>query len=269
MKKLIKILLVIILIAMPFSAFASLNTKSIDFDRGSSQYLSITNANQTGLGITGDMTIEAWIYIDQLPTTAGGAFDIVSKWAAAGDNRSYELVISGSSDKLILNFSDNGTAARYTNVQSSAAIITGGDVGNWVHVAVALDVSTASSTIWKNGSIVSSTNNGGSSRAIADKTSDVFIGRGDGAGNFDGHVDEARIWNDMRTDGEISDNYDIQIDGSSVGLAGYWRFNDSLLDETSNNNDLTNNNTATYNASVPFAGEGDTSDDALFFGVNF
>jgi len=42
--------------------------------------------------------------------------------------------------------------------------------------------------------------------------------------------------------------------GTETGLKGYWKLNDSLLDETTNNNDLTNVNSAVFSTDVPFGG---------------
>ena len=46
----------------------------------------------------------------------------------------------------------------------------------------------------------------------------------------------------------------VELDGDEAGLVGYWKLNNSLLDETSNDNDLTNNNSATFSTDVPFSG---------------
>jgi len=41
---------------------------------------------------------------------------------------------------------------------------------------------------------------------------------------------------------------------NEAGLVAYYKFNDSALDETSNNNDLTLVNSPTYSTDVPFSG---------------
>ena len=48
------------------------NTKSIDLEAGSSQYLSIADASQTGLDITGDITMECWVKFESLPSSGSG-----------------------------------------------------------------------------------------------------------------------------------------------------------------------------------------------------
>jgi len=63
-KYLIFSLLVFLLPSFAFAASAS-----IDLERSSSQYLSITDASQTGLDFTGDFTIEGWVKLESSLTT--------------------------------------------------------------------------------------------------------------------------------------------------------------------------------------------------------
>lgn len=44
-------------------------------------------------------------------------------------------------------------------------------------------------------------------------------------GRFTGLIDEVRLWNVVRTDTQILQNYDQPVSGSSPGLVGYWNFN--------------------------------------------
>ena len=56
------------------------NSHSLDLESSSSQYASITDASQTGLDITGDLTIELWAKFESLPSEYN--YSIVSKWEA-------------------------------------------------------------------------------------------------------------------------------------------------------------------------------------------
>jgi hypothetical protein len=58
-----------------------------DFDRSSSEYLDIADAAQSGLDITGDMTILAWVNAESLTD-----YDtILSKWRNTGNDRAFVL----------------------------------------------------------------------------------------------------------------------------------------------------------------------------------
>lgn len=65
-----------------------------------------------------------------------------------------------------------------------------------------------------------------------------------GAFRMVGLVDDVRVWNDIRTPTEISDNVLIEIDNpaSEANLVGYWRLNDGVgqtaVDSSSEGNDL-------------------------------
>ncbi len=70
--------------------------------------------------------------------------------------------------------------------------------------------------------------------------------------SLDGRIDDVRVFNRALSAGEIAANFNKELDGNESGLVGYWRLNNSLLDETSGNNDLTNNNSATFPTNIPF-----------------
>ncbi len=74
---------------------------SLDFELSSSQFAYITDASQSGLDLSSDFTIEAWLNLEQLPSTAGTSFAIVSKDRDASPlDRSYLLEINSSNDKI-------------------------------------------------------------------------------------------------------------------------------------------------------------------------
>lgn len=231
------------------------NTHSVDLDRASSQYLSITDAAQTGLDITGDISIECWIKLDQLPSTAGSIFNIVMKWNAAANQRSYGFFFNAV-DVLSFWGSDNGgfAAGHRLQAQSTAAAVTADDVGKWVHLATTVDVSEGAAGIllYKNGDLIADSDVYNEATSLFNGTSIFAIGtRGDIDQFFDGMIDEVRVWNDIRTADEIKANWKRELVGDEANLVGYWKLNNSLLDETSNNNDLTNNNAATFSTDIP------------------
>ena len=62
------------------------------------------------------------------------------------------------------------------------------------------------------------------------------------------------MWSDARTEAEIKQNMFTTLDGTEANLEGYWKFNADGTDTTSNGNDLTNNNSATFtNAASPYS----------------
>ena len=70
-KKILALSLIIFLLSVN-PVFAA-NTKSIALDNSSLQYLSITDANQTGLDFSTAFTFMGWIKFDTLPIASGRA----------------------------------------------------------------------------------------------------------------------------------------------------------------------------------------------------
>ena len=64
--------------------------------------------------------------------------------------------------------------------------------------------------------------------------SNVQIGGIDGStgGNFDGEIDEVRIWDTSKTQEEIQDSRYVTLDGDEANLAAYYNFNQDTVDDT-------------------------------------
>jgi len=238
----------------------SSNTNSINLEASSSQSLSISNASQTGLNVTGDTTFEFWLK-PETPTEDAGVITKQGDYSTSG--------YSVEQDGLRIRTFYRDSSGNFSRFKTTNDVLT---VGTWMHVAVVLDVSNPSCTIYIDGSSVAVTNVTAVAKSIGTSTADFSIGgRFNNLGpEYDGLLDEVRIWGGIRTAGEISDNYNIQLVGDEAGLISYWQLNDSLLDLTSNGNDLTNNNAATFSTDVPFPGDApptpSSGRDTIFIG---
>jgi len=218
------------------------NVASIDLELDSSQYLSKTDT--ASLSIIGDLTLEMWVKFESIT----GTNRLISKYIYnASDDRSYAF--DNSADTIRLVISDDGIGITTVSVSWTPSLAT------WYHMAVTYDASAGSATFYIDGVQQGATQTG-LDTSIYDGTAPFEIGAVDNGGtiNFDGLIDEVRVWSDIRTATEISDNYQKELTGSEANLVGYWKLNNDLLDETSNNNDLTNNNSATFSTDVPFSG---------------
>jgi len=250
MRKIIITTLAFILASQPVYAA---NTKSIDLDRASSQWLSITDASQTGLDITGDLSFMAWVKIDQLPSTAGGNFGLFGKWKVAASREGYMWQSQG--DVMQLRY-DVGGATTYAD--SDAAFWVAGDVGVWRHVAVTVDVSAKAIVMYKDASIVASTNGASSAASIGDNAQPFLLGRNWATDSqyLDGLMDEVGMYNAVLSGATITSDYNsgsgTERSSGESSIVGGWRFEDNRLDETANNNDLTDNGGTTFSADTPF-----------------
>ena len=233
------------LLFMANISFAA-NTYSADFEASNSEYFSITDASQTGLDITGDMTVEAWVKFEALPTS-GTSMEIATKYGAAGQ-RSYRLIVENQSgsQKIGMVTSANGTDVSTGFIDASL------QVGEWTHLVWVYDASAGQLEAFVNAVSVGTAS--GLNTSLHNGTADFRIGRYEGGSYLDGKLDDVRVWSDVRTSTEIANNYQSELAGTEGNLVGYWKLENGATDETSNNNDLTNNNTVTFTNDIPFVG---------------
>lgn len=222
----------------------SLNTHSLDLEASSSQYAGITDASQTGLDITGDMTIEFWAKPESI-----GTHMVVTKYGNSGQ-RSFQLYMAGG-DTIAFSVSNNGTSL------DNSFFTTSYSVDTWQHWAVSYKSSTGVTNLYKDGLFVATDTL--TVTSIFNSNADFTIGSRGTSLYYDGLLDEVRIWNVERTGTQISNNYNKQITGNEIGLQGYWRFNNDYIDETSNGNNLTAVNSPNFTTDVPFPGSEDIS----------
>jgi len=236
---------------------AGTNTHSTELEFASAQYWSRADAGANDvLDLDDDFTIECWMNIESLPSTTGDEFGCVAKYQATGDNRAWRFVVTSSDIGECVATAD-GTNSNRNRIDSDAAILVSDDIDTWVHLACTHDQSTRTMVMYKNGTSVAVTSaNGGTVAAIQDNAIETHIGRSvaNGSGYTDGGMDDARVWNVVRTGTEIDNNKDnCDLSVSATGLLSWWKFDNDGLDETSNNQDLTNNNTATFTTNAAYA----------------
>ena len=122
--------------------------------------------------------------------------------------------------------------------------------GTWYHYAATWDGTTRK--VYLNGVLEASDVPTGDPIG---NTSALGLGAASGGTyEFNGTIDDARIWNVVRTPAEIAASYSVELSGNEPGLVAYYQFNDggtayqnnttitTVNDLTSNNNDgvLTN-----------------------------
>ena len=233
-----------------FAPTSDSNTHSMDFEQSSSQYLSIADASQTGLDITGSITIEAWVKLESLPAD-GGNNPIVTKY---NSNKSYFLAFrnDGGVYKIRWIISDDGTTQE-SELSSAITLNT----ATWYYVAIVWTGGTGAYTFYFGSGVPTAVNSSSTTMtSIANTDAPFYIGTQAGGGSpaefFDGLIDEVRVWNTTKTLGQIQASYNVQLAGNEANLQGYWKLNNTLTDSTANGNTLTNNNAAVFSADIPF-----------------
>ena len=184
-----------------------------DFEASNLEYLSITDAAQTGLDITGEITISCWIK----PESIGSTYVIIGKWKPEG-NFSYQLnqrYMGEIQNQIMFQLSPNGSAA--TTAYSSSKV----SAGNWYHIAATLNQTTDKMQVYFNGSAdgasVSYTSN------IYNSNAPFYVGNDSGMiYYYDGLIDEIIIWNTCLTADEIAQVYGITEYKYNAGILNWW-----------------------------------------------
>ena len=156
---------------------------------------------------------------------------------------------------LVLEISDDGSSVDTFNWN----ITDTANTTNWYRYQITWEDSTSTAEAFINASSLGS--KAGSATSIFDSTADFAIGADfDGTGTahnfFDGLVDDARLWNDIRTDSELLSKLNKRLFGTEANLIAYYEFEDDFTDSQTNvtANDLTAVGSPVFSEDVPFSG---------------
>jgi len=229
------------------------------FDSSSNSYITVPDSNS--LDVTNALTFEAWI-----KPNGGGEWALISgKQLNPSDGNpwySYRLLAASANSgekgfprKVAFQIAPEGLGE--TGVESNTVVQN--DV--WTHVAGVYDGTSVK--IYINGVLENSNPVTGN---IQVSNLPLYIGKAPWTNynNYNGLIDEVRVWNVARTAEQISYDMQYTLTGSESGLVSYWRFDESsgitTADATGNNNDGNLYNLAYFTASgapvtSPYDGE--------------
>ncbi|MES2966725.1 MAG: LamG domain-containing protein [Patescibacteria group bacterium] len=190
-------------------------------------YLNIADEEQVGLDISGDMTIAMWVK----PTTLEGNMALISKWNRA-DKTSYILFLEEGLVGVHLN--DEPSGYDYSRLFA----LHGKNANEWFQVAMVYNAASTSIELFVNGVSIGMSYEVPSS--ISNTDADFVIGgREDRIAPFSGKIDDVIIFNRALSHSEITSLYNKPKSLlNDIAIQGFWRFNNDLLDESSNSNDL-------------------------------
>ena len=223
------------------SLYTEGNFKSLYFD-GVNDDVNVSNDSK--LQITGNQTIEMWVY----PKTYGTSSKYLYNKARGGEG-SILTVITG---QVRYNYGTSGTNyAPYQDFISSGTL----NLNQWNHIAAVRDTVNMKLKWYLNGVLDREIDALYSSAAKS--TSAVNIGGPIGT-CFNGNIDEIRVWNRVLTYDEIIDKMYKQLNVEDEnGLVAYWRMNEATGTTTSdysgNNLNGTILNGALFSSEIPFS----------------
>jgi hypothetical protein len=246
----------LLLLTSPLLVTANTNSQSLSIENELEQYAYISDIDQIGLDVGGDITIEAWVNFESL-STAGNQMLIAGKddWSGLS-KRQYHFKLNTDQDGV------HSLALRlgHASSVSSAFVEWTPNLNIWYHLAVSRDVETGEVRFFVNGLQIGEVQNS-STLPIQDTTSAFSVGGYfssvgivDPETILDGLIDEVRIWNDVRSQGELFDHMNTDLLGNEENLVGYWNFNGTTNDSTSNGNHLILFNGPVFSGDVPYVG---------------
>lgn len=189
-------------------------TNALSFD-GTNDFISI--ASNATLNITTAITLEAWVYA----TKNTGIQNVVCK-SSGSQNTGH-----------IFPRTDNGWASTilYLHIGGSWRQLsaTYPSLNNWHHLAATYDGTTM--RLYINGSLANSMAQTGT---IATNSNPLTLGNQPGTSEyFGGTVDEVRIWNVARTQAQIQNNMNQELDpAAETNLVSYYTFNQGIANGT-------------------------------------
>jgi len=188
----------------------------MEFDGAATDYVRIPNSLYQRLP---SWTLEAWV---NPASTLGGEGTIIRRSVQAlggGVNAvNYELGL----DEV------GGTLEVYAGYRTVGGLLfraQAGDLpaGEWTHLAASYDAVTSILRVYTNGIMIAGLTNS-EAPPLNGKGGETFVRLGE---NYNGLIDEMRIWKSVRTSVQITDNLDGTVDGASANLVNYLRFDDA------------------------------------------
>lgn len=218
------------------------NGRSAALVAAKSQSFAISDSAQSGLDITGDLTLEFWMN----PATSPGNFELVGKYSESANQRSYGLqyLINDGASTLSFTLSSNCT----TEVQANWLLFF--TPGAWHHLAVVYSASAGRAELFVGG--VSQGIRTGLPTSLCNGGAEFSVGQRENSRYFNGLLDDIRVWNLARAQSQILADMSKQIACNATGLVAYWRMNSDSSDCTASANHLLPSNNPSFSSQVPF-----------------
>ncbi len=205
--------------------------ETLNFD-GTNDYVTMGDVNQLD-GIA-QMTLETWIF----PTTLSGTNRrLISKGNTGSFDDMWIFSQRVGTDEVLFAIDDNATANDGVLITDVNALT----VNTWTHVAVVFD-GTQANNIDKVEVYIDGVEVADADKIIsgtfppttsANNINNLVLGaRSNGTNpnnnNFEGSMDETRIWTRALCQAEILSRMNCELSGTETGLEAYYQFNEGL-----------------------------------------
>ena len=208
---------------------AASQDRGFTFNSSGDKYVNISDTEQTGLDIIGDMTISMWVK----PTALAEHMILASKWNHV-EKTSYLLFLEDGGVGIALNSNTSGYGYKVYRVSH------GKNANEWFHISMVYTAAIGTVQFFVDGVSIGTSPTNLMPNSIANTDADFVIGGRDNKTNFyDGTIDDVRIWSRALTSAMINDLYQNPNSFKNGELLqGYWKFNGNLKDYSENKNHL-------------------------------
>ncbi|MBI1836101.1 MAG: fibronectin type III domain-containing protein [Flavobacteriia bacterium] len=200
---------------------------ALNFD-GNDDFVNIGNSVTSSLSGGHNITVEAWVN----PETMNNLGCIIGNYNTSSNNN-LQFLLRRSTNSYYEFWVGNGGV--WNQLTSSIAPVS----NVWQHVAATWDGSV--SKIYINGIIAGTINTAISSFGTANNNN-IWIGANNINENFNGKIDEVRVWNRTLSQAEIQNNMNGEILTTANGLMVNYHFNQGV--NNGNNASITTLNDA-------------------------
>jgi hypothetical protein len=158
------------------------------------------------------LTVEFWAFVPRRPDNWQ---KVLSKWGARG----------GDDDEFVVVFRQDGTFGFADTGSTGLGSRTVFATNVWFHFCCVWDAVNGYQKLYINGELIPQYVDGGAALRLTGEP--IRVGT-DGHRNqwFAGMMDEVRMWNVARNQGEIVRDMYRRLRGDEPGLQGYWTFDE-------------------------------------------
>jgi len=193
---------------------------ALAFD-GGDDYVSLPTGILSSL--SGNMTIETWFLFN-----GGSGWQRVFDFGNGTANYIFFTPLPGGGDPRCLFQMYNGSTS--VNVFGSPLV-----TGKWYHLAITLNATTNTATMYLNGELAGQNTNATLRGNLLGNSTQNWLGRSQyNEPLLNGKIDEFRVWNTCRTQAEVQNGMRNIIPASTSGLLNYYNF-DQGVPATNNN----------------------------------
>jgi hypothetical protein len=199
---------------------------ALNFD-GTDDYVELPGINL----MNSSFTMETWAKRN----STGGSFNALFGQGSGSTDQGLHIGFRNDNTFTLAFYGDDlNTSTTYTDL-------------NWHHWSVTYDAAINEQKIYLDGTLVASRISGADYNGFGN----LFLGKTAwGGDNFNGNMDEVRIWNVARTQCEINTYMNCEIPANAVGLVANYHFNqgsDGFINSTVTTLDDASGNTLTGN----------------------